>query len=1005
MKNVSIMCMCSCLCSLFIGSASARDVSQLRAPFARSWSADELADMLDPDLRGCYESTAADTYTIVHYDFESGWQGWTSVDRTAQISNFFHVDDFAGVAPGSYGRLMAIEGTKSMWCGTRPNPSDPYLCSWNKAPGYGNGWNQVLITDPITFTGIITFSYRGAFDSEPDNDFTYVEYDAGGGDWRRVETYTGVEEATEEFRLVLNQVRTKLRFRFISDDSWSDQDGLWNTDGGAIVDNLRISDDVGIISFEDFEAAAVDAKDVGIWHSRMGPAFGTYSGLMYNLIDKDPCNDNRSRQVVFFFGSPYPSSDYPGLFDTPYYTEVDGMLLCQDEMIVSPPINLANLPTSMNGGSQPSLSAGLYITFGKAGTSLSFEAAIEKNGCKIDAGHYLITPGNKKASGERYSFAELSRSLGSNPDVRLGIRILDPFKLFKPLHPYYECPSPLPFLDEFKLSYTTKRRQPTFEFTPLKLSSDSFKLPGLPFIRFDASLNISSFKDPRIRRGDSIVVSCNSPYAGGLADDGGGPAVYMHVKCAFIGAAPGKPNLYGPALQGTYGCYKSDDGLWTSIQGDTARTGAGKAEDAYMFDLNDSLFTEGYCIEYYFSARDNEGNTSTLPPHADIGQYFEATCLPTGRSDVLYVNDASPIGCLPGPAQRYWDQTFKAVFPPPNDVPDRYDVNDPSAIAAPCGPGGQVRGVDLIHAYRIIIWDCGDFSYSTISDGTFNSDMSDDCQMLIDWMNFSQNSCGLWICGDDVAADLKGLNSSQASILMHEWCGVDIEADSYFDVTGGIAGGGVITPLVSGDADLGLFIHGGTPDRWYVFGGCPIVNEFDVLNKTGTGKIAATYPDYQGSIRAAAVGNNRTNANGCDVRTMWFGFGYQCVRDDMPETPMDRYEIARDIIQWMQGNTNIDISEAAIPRAYELLQNYPNPFNPRTTIAYDMMEKGFVTIKLYNVAGQLVRTLVSGIKEPGSYAVIWDGRNDRGIKLASGVYYYDMETRDFRKSKKMVLLR
>ena len=92
----------------------------------------EIAE-LDPGLLAQYTSAAVDTYCIVWYDFEpNDWQGWTRYDDTAQPDTFFHVDDFAGLG-GGYG---PIEGTRSIWCGARPDTLDPYLCGWQSAPGW-----------------------------------------------------------------------------------------------------------------------------------------------------------------------------------------------------------------------------------------------------------------------------------------------------------------------------------------------------------------------------------------------------------------------------------------------------------------------------------------------------------------------------------------------------------------------------------------------------------------------------------------------------------------------------------------------------------------------------------------------------------------------------------------------------------------------------------------------------------------------------------------------------
>ncbi len=83
-----------------------------------------------------------------------------------------------------------------------------------------------------------------------------------------------------------------------------------------------------------------------------------------------------------------------------------------------------------------------------------------------------------------------------------------------------------------------------------------------------------------------------------------------------------------------------------------------------------------------------------------------------------------------------------------------------------------------------------------------------------------------------------------------------------------------------------------------------------------------------------------------------------------------------------------------------LVQNYPNPFNPVTTIAYTLGSHGQVSLKVYNVAGQLVETLLDEIQTPGSYKVFWDGRHK-----ASGVYFYCLRAESFSQTKKMVLLK
>lgn len=88
-----------------------------------------------------------------------------------------------------------------------------------------------------------------------------------------------------------------------------------------------------------------------------------------------------------------------------------------------------------------------------------------------------------------------------------------------------------------------------------------------------------------------------------------------------------------------------------------------------------------------------------------------------------------------------------------------------------------------------------------------------------------------------------------------------------------------------------------------------------------------------------------------------------------------------------------------------LAQNYPNPFNPVTTIRYEIGEAARVTLRIYNALGQQVRTLVDGVRQTGRHSIQWDGMNDAGHTVASGIYIYRLEAGSFVKSRKMVLLK
>jgi flagellar hook assembly protein FlgD len=89
-----------------------------------------------------------------------------------------------------------------------------------------------------------------------------------------------------------------------------------------------------------------------------------------------------------------------------------------------------------------------------------------------------------------------------------------------------------------------------------------------------------------------------------------------------------------------------------------------------------------------------------------------------------------------------------------------------------------------------------------------------------------------------------------------------------------------------------------------------------------------------------------------------------------------------------------------------LFQNAPNPFNPETTIRYSLSKPGRVVLRIYNASGALVRTLVDEPRPAGSYTARWNGADDAGRRLGSGVYFYEIQTASgFRDARKLVLLK
>jgi hypothetical protein len=105
------------------------------------------------------------------------------------------------------------------------------------------------------------------------------------------------------------------------------------------------------------------------------------------------------------------------------------------------------------------------------------------------------------------------------------------------------------------------------------------------------------------------------------------------------------------------------------------------------------------------------------------------------------------------------------------------------------------------------------------------------------------------------------------------------------------------------------------------------------------------------------------------------------------------------------GAGNTDLILKPIPQEFALHQNYPNPFNPITTINYDLPQQTHVNIMIYDILGREVVKLISEEIPAGYQSVIWNTRNNFGQPVSAGVYFYQIQTKDFVKTKKMVLLK
>ncbi len=136
-------------------------------------------------------------------------------------------------------------------------------------------------------------------------------------------------------------------------------------------------------------------------------------------------------------------------------------------------------------------------------------------------------------------------------------------------------------------------------------------------------------------------------------------------------------------------------------------------------------------------------------------------------------------------------------------------------------------------------------------------------------------------------------------------------------------------------------------------------------------------------------------------KVVFLGFGLEAITIDV-----FRSDVISAALNWFNVITGVnDDAGGELPQQFALEQNYPNPFNPSTTIRYELQAAGRVELAVFNLLGQRIRTLVSGRQAAGEYAVEWNGIDERGNPVGSGVYFYQMKAEKFSEIRKMVLIR
>ena len=160
------------------------------------------------------------------------------------------------------------------------------------------------------------------------------------------------------------------------------------------------------------------------------------------------------------------------------------------------------------------------------------------------------------------------------------------------------------------------------------------------------------------------------------------------------------------------------------------------------------------------------------------------------------------------------------------------------------------------------------------------------------------------------------------------------------------------------------------------------------------------YPDVSGTTINLIKGES-------DFYTIEGDFGGSWNRDEIDLYAFIQNNNTKRIIQGMRlvNSTSIENTDINVIEKFSLEQNYPNPFNPTTQISYSIPKQDIVEINIYDIKGNIIRTLVNSTKTSGKYSVTWDAKSDFGKLVPAGLYFYQLKSSDNIQTKKMLLVK
>lgn len=1026
-------------------------------------------------------------------------QGWQGVDGT-EVLPHWHVSDFNAAnlgAPPPYwsGGYSIPPLNHAMWDGVVSGTA-----GYASAPGYGNSWRDLLDRRfTVTSTAVSTsLSWNFVFnhDSEPGYDFFSVQWDSAGtmvelasfdadnrdtaGQFSTPASFSAAIVYSPGMYAGLANNQVHLRLRFDSDGAWSDEDGLWPTDGAVQVDNIQVNGNNGVgLSQATFESGAN-----GGWAPVPDDFAGDFSKVFPLIQAIDLCVADETPQMTFIDDGTPPANDplarstggstsstwsygVPGGW---VFNYTGGLTLGEvgvDNEVWSPAIAW-DLPGTADDVAQGGAFLRLNVWEHLPLLNAIFWQWHVRSFPDPDTGDW--SPWRDRnfvyySESARYSSLQMDVAdlLVPEPSsVQIALRGVDLAGVF--FFPGNDA-TPSPLFDDIAFAKYLSGG-PAITVREIDLFQDGFPASGAwnykdgpadMVVRVDMARSIRPNASPGVVPGDSMVADVVPTLPGtSLA---GNPTLhwFLAANTAFDAVRTLPPGAVSIGL-----------GLWTgTVVGDTARTASGApVANRFFFDLPDgpaiapyqsdepSFFFPGDLLRYYLRAQDTGGHVTLLP--ADTTDFTRAfAALPKAssvcpRPRAIY-SSTYETNALPSIWVRFTEISPKTATSPA--VTDTQIHQPPVLIWNDLGPGQPLEELELafyqngmwraeafdvyntwgptsgvsnglgaagahganaqqLSGYSCLFYESGNLPQFLICDGSGvgGNDKSNDVGVLTAWFGQANDRAAAYF-GDDIGAGLSGGGITyRDNILRIAFVGTDVRP----------AIGGQTTPRV---APTAAGVVRGFSTQYVAFGGCPGINDFDniqpgsttgtvrmheFLTPAGTGgayaPAAGVYAAWQDTV--AAQPYNRVNAT--------FPYGFLFIRDVIGGGPPPggrsaRANLVRELMIAFGHSALLDTDITGDPpiprREFQLSQNAPNPFNPSTQLQLMVPERGHVTVRVYNLRGQLVDTLIDEVVDPATLRLSWDGHDSGGRPVASGVYLVEARGLGHRQIRKMALLR